>query len=222
MTANTQALFIIDASHSIEEEMLLNWVESEAGRLSFSNYDQIVVPIAGNPENIPVDSIAEQLGLPDDCQFIPVRVVWRTSLDKPHSRPRFRDLIRGNRRNPSKRSASAMLLRDPDAAQCISGRAASLGAMRLEHASRLGSDSEARSLADHIANQAALALHVAERRLRGSRYRVPQRVVPSLLANPEFKRELAEIARYENTTEAELLARAEGIFKELIATPTSF
>lgn len=221
MTAK-HALLIIDAAHQLEEEFLRGWVENEKLLGDYDHVDSVVIPIAEDPENIPVDILETRFECPDQTDFIPIRVVWRSTLDEPHSRPRIRDLVRGNRRRPNSRHAKRIIEQSPEKAKCIAGKAETFERLKLSYDQRAQQRATPESLSEYIANQAALALDVAERRLRGSRYRIPRRVVPNMLADPSFKEALQEIAITENTSEEALLKRAQGIFKELIPAPTSF
>ncbi len=221
MTAK-HALLIIDAAHQIEEDFLRHWAEQEKLLGGYDKVDSVVLPIAENPEDIPAERLEPQFDCPDQTDFIPIRVVWRSTLDDPHSRPRLRDLVRGNRRRPGSRRAKRIIEQSPDRAKCVAGKAETFERLKLSYEARSQQRATPETLSGYIANQAALALDVAERRLRGSRYRIPRRVVPNMLADATFKQALQEIAVKENTTEDALLKRAQGIFKELIPTPSSF
>ena len=222
MAVASHALFIIDASHSVEEELLRSWIDTQKLSDNYDTADYVVLPIAENPEDISEAPLNQHLTHPKESEFIPVRVVWQSSLDSPHSRPRFRDLVFGNRRKPSKRLAERIIKNHPERVHCVAGKAASLATLCADYSNRSQDNVNSESLAEYIANQAALALHVAERRLRGSRYRVPKRVVSNMFANERFKHELVKIAERESTSVEALLERAKGICKELIARPSSF
>src|SRR5699024_6089821 len=73
-----------------------------------------------------------------------------------------------------------------------------------------------------VARQADIALDVAERGLRGRRYKVPRFVVPGIEAGSGYRRAVAEAARTLGTTSGEVASEARDYLDELVATPTTF
>ena len=221
-----KAVFIVDAAHAIEEKLLLEWIEAQPFNEFYQDYQIVIIPIASNPDHIdsePLKSILINLGNSDELiDFVPIRVVWKTSLDEPHTRPRFRDLLAGNQRRPGRWLAQRIMERWPERAQCIAGAPATLAKLSADHQLRNLHHAGEEQLQEYICNQAALALDVGERRFRGVRYRVPRRIVANLLADPDFRAELSELARQKNTSVEKLLEDANPIFKELIPKPVNF
>ena len=224
--AAINAVFIIDASHSIEEDLLHDWLNQQELHSRYDQTASVVIPIATDPDHIDYQRLNSILSdnrfTESETDFIPVRVAWKTSLDEPHSRPRFRDLLAGNQRRPSHWRAKRIIQRDPDRAQCVAGLPATLSKLSRDHQARNQQNTAEYSLEEYICNQAALALDVTERRLRGSRYRVPRRIVANLKTDPDFRADLARLASQSGTTVNNLLEDAQPIFKELIAKPVSF
>ncbi len=223
-TINTNdVLFIIDAEHTVEEKLLLDWLrttQSGAGYEGQLNF--CVVPIAHDPENIPTDKLVSSLDISDTTLVAPVRVVWKTSLDDLNRKPRWRDLLRGNPRRPSQKKAQALLNTDPSRARCILGKPATLSDLRDRYQQRQEIAPVDVNLADYVAEQASLALEVAERRLRGSRYKVPRQVSKQVRGSDRYKKGLQEIMQETGKSEDELRAKALPYFKELIALPHNF
>ena len=83
-------LFIVDASHYVEERLLRQWLEQTKADSNFDgNIQYCVVPIVDDPENIKSDdlkelfeqaTLSEQLNL--DTSVVPVRVVWKSQHDQ--------------------------------------------------------------------------------------------------------------------------------------------
>jgi glycerol-3-phosphate O-acyltransferase len=87
---------------------------------------------------------------------------------------------------------------------------------------RDGEKPTALELAQFVAGMAGLALDVAERRLQGSRYKVPRRVASSLMANSRFKTDLEKLSERQGKSLTELRQEAARIIKEMIAVPSPF
>jgi len=216
-------LFIVDAAHSVEEKLLRDWVTDNLDDLGISpQVSYCVVPIADDPENISSEELALALTIDPQALVVPVRVVWKTPLDRRHGMPKLRDLWRGNPRRPSKRKASSILKRDKSLAQCVIGQPASLDNLSERYEQRNDIAVVSLNLADYVAEQASLALEVAERRVRGSRYKVPRQVSKQVRASDCYKRGLQELNRwiislgYENevVVDVEKLERYRSIVRE--------
>ena len=216
-------LFIVDADHKVEEKILLDWLNKGKVEADYQgSVSHCVVPIAHNPEDIATEGLQMALQLPDSTPVVPVRVYWKTPLDKKMGRPSWTELIGGNPRLPSLSKAEKILQEDPDRAVCIVGKAATVGDLntRYEHQSQVAAIDK--DLAEYVAGQASLALEVAERRMRGSRYKVPRQVAKQIRGSDRYRAGLLEISSQTNESESQLRARALPYFKELVATPHSF
>ena len=222
-------LFIVDASHYVEERLLRQWLEQTKADSNFDgNIQYCVVPIVDDPENIKSDDLKElfeQATLKEplnlDTSVVPVRVVWKSQHDQ-HDVPKLSDLLRGNPRRPSKRKAKRILRENASQAKCIVGRPATLSDLSKRYDERRQVAVVSQDLADYVAEQASLALEVAERRLRGSRYRVPRQVSAQIRSSDGYLRGVQEIMQQTGKTEAEVRYKALPYFKELIAIPQNF
>ncbi|MFT6098496.1 MAG: glycerol-3-phosphate O-acyltransferase [Arenicella sp.] len=218
-----RVLFIIDAVHDVEERLLLQWLNNTKAEIGFTgSVSHCLVPIAYDPENIPTKGLQMALQVDDDTLVVPVRVVWKTSLDEINDKPRFRDLLRGNPRRPSKNKAQRILDAEPARAICIMGKHATVGDLSERYTQRRKISAVDSNLADYVAEQASLALEVAERRLRGGRYKVPRLVSKQVRASDRYKAGLLEIVAETGESEQQLRAKAEPYFKELVALPHNF
>lgn len=218
-----KVLFIIDAEHKVEEKLLLDWLHTTRKQTDFDgNVSHCVVPIAHDPENVPTEGLNIALSVPEDTLVAPVRVVWKTNLDDLNRRPKFRDLLSGNPRRPNQRKAQSILENDPDLAHCILGAPATVKDLNQRYQQRKEIADIDANLADYVAEQASLALEVAERRLRGSRYKVPRQVSKQVRASDRYKRGLQKIMQETGESEDSLRTRALPYFKELVALPHNF
>src|SRR3990172_12230930 len=76
--------------------------------------------------------------------------------------------------------------------------------------------------AEYVALQGALTVEVAERRLRGNRYKVARFVAEDLVGSASFQAGLADLARRTGEDESEVSARASHYLKEIAASPSTF
>ena len=218
-----QVLFIIDAEHGVEEGLLLQWLSNTKAQAGFAgSVSHCVVPIVHDPENIPTQGLQMALQVAQDTLVVPVRVVWQTAIDEINTKPRLRDLLRGNPRRPSKKKAQRILDTDPSRALCIMGKPATVGDLSSRYDQRRQIADVDTDLADYVAEQASLALEVAERRLRGGRYKVPRQVSKQVRGSDRYKAGLLEIEAETGEGEQALRTRALPYFKELVALPHNF
>jgi glycerol-3-phosphate O-acyltransferase len=218
-----KVLFIIDAAHKVEQDLLINWLSETKTPSAYSGeISQSVVPIAKDPENIPINALQLALDVSPDTLIVPVRVVWLSSVDNKNTSPRLVDLLRGNPRRPTFRQARAIIQKDPARALCLAASPATLGELseRLQSLHEQTVNSE--TLASYVASQAGLALDIAERRLRGSRYKVPRQVANNLKASPKFKQALQQLREQLPHSDEQIAAETDDIMKELIAIPRTF
>ena len=221
---SSQVLFILDASHSVEETLLRQWLADTKSNADFSGkIDYCIVPIADDPESIPTDELSSMLetNLSGELLLVPVRVVWKTANDKSGI-PKLSGLLKGNPRRPSQRKAKKILNTNASLAQCIVAKPATLSDLSSRFDERRKKAVVRQSLADYVAEQASLALEVSERRLRGSRYRVPRQVSAQIRSSGGYLHGLQTIMQQTGKTESELRYKALPYFKELIALPHNF
>ncbi len=194
-------LFIVDAAHKVEENLLLRWLNQSKLKSGYEGtVSHAVVPIAHNPESIETEGLQMALDVPEDTLVAPVRVVWKTKFDTMHNKPRLRDLLAGNPRRPGEHRARRLLELDADQATPIMGEPATLGDLHSRFKQRQKNIAVDKDLAEFIAGQAGLALEVAERRRRGSRYKVPRQVAKQIRASDRYQKGLLEIAEQTGTT----------------------
>ena len=216
-------IIIVDAAHAVERRLLERWLDARlAARNPAADTVRVVVSIARTPETLDATPLLPELDRDADTCVLPVRVVWHHSLDAKGTRPRARDLLFGNPRRPGPWRARQLLTQSPDRAECIAGEPATLGALRERLRQSSGGEAERRREADFIAEQAGLALDIAERRLQGSRYKVPRRVAVNILNSAGFTQALEGLSTDTGKSVAQLRHESEAIMRELIARPAPF
>ncbi len=222
-TDHTNAvLFVLDADHCVEQQHLEDWLERERPEEFSGKVEQVVVPISDSPVHIPSENLLSAMDLPDETLVVPVRIVWLKGLDVKGTTPRLRDFLFGTPRHPGPIKARYILKRKPMRAKCISGQSATLGELRQRLQHRLGVTPDPTQCSDFVAGQASIALDIAERRLRGNRYKVPRSVASNIRSSREFNTALEEIGTQTKRSKLDLQTEANQIFKELISVPQAF
>ena len=199
-----------DASTAVERRLIADWLVA-AG----------LAPAAVLP--VRPAALAAPLAEADDATVVaPVRVVWRPRERDGRRRVRWSDVASlSNPRHPAPRMQARIARREPDRAAVVMAETATLGALRARFAARSGGGSGAGrrlELAAFVAQQAALALHRAERALVGDRYKVPTHIVEAIGATTEFQSGVEDLANRLELPEAEVRTRVEEDLHSLVAS----
>ena len=215
--------FLLDASSAFEVELLENWIAANqpegAGaiehiRLRPSRRRRRVRP---RPESV----IKGLLAGDNDPLLVPLRVVWMVPERDGKRAVQLRDLLKfGDPRDPDPLRAHSIYSRFPGLVQIVVGDPATVSGVR-ERWSESGAD-QVVGLAEYITQQAGLALEVAERRLRGYRYKVPKLIGEQVLSKPRFRAGIREIARSENRSVETVQRRAERYLDEIGASHSPY
>ena len=214
-------LYIIDARNGIERRLLLDWIHATSNDVGGDDEPAWAsIDIEDGDHALPVDVLRARLGGAPSRQIVPLRVAWRIpGFDKERAL-KFRHLIFGDPRHPGGLRARLILLRDRRRAQILIGEAATLDALRDRFCAQTeGADSP--EFAGFVARQAALALDVAERGIRGTRYKVPRFVADGLRTSPKFRAALAELSEKTGRPVGDLYHEARPLMKEVIARPSA-
>lgn len=215
-------LYIIDARNGVERRILLDWMHSTSGddEPAWASLD-----IEDGDHALPVDVLQARLGGAPSRLVVPLRVAWRIpGFDKDRAL-KFRHLIFGDPRHPGPLRSRLILLRDRRRAQILVGEAATLDALRDRFCAQTGGGDgegvDSPEFAGFVARQAALALDVAERGIRGTRYKVPRFVADGLRTSPKFRAALADLAEKTGRPVGDLYREARPLMKEVIARPSA-
>lgn len=223
-------LFILDARHGVDRAILTDWVhatwgEAAAGKANEGAVRWVSLPIADGGDKLPLDALAASLDSDPERLVVPLRVAWRIPGFESNRPLGLRQLLFGDPRNPGPLRARTILWRDRRRAQILMGEAATVGDLQRRFS---GLASDARSdgdddgaFAGFVARQASLALDIAERGVRGSRYKVPRFVAAGLRTSPRFRSALTDLAENSGSALPALRKEAAGYMQELIARPNA-
>ena len=215
-------LYIIDARNGVERSILLDWIDATSGD---SEPQWASLDIEDGDHALPVDVLRARLGGAASRQVVPLRVAWRIPGFERDRALKLRHLIFGDPRHPGSLRARLILLRDRRRAQILVGEAATLDALRDRFRAQTGGGdgegADSPEFAGFVARQAALALDVAERGIRGTRYKVPRFVADGLRTSPKFRAALADLAERTGRPVGDLYREARPLMKEVIARPSA-
>ncbi len=217
-----ERLYIIDARNGVERGILLDWIHSTSGddEPQWASLD-----IEDGDHALPVDVLRARLGGAASRQVVPLRVAWRIPGFDRDRALKLRHLVFGDPRHPGSLRARLILLRDRRRAQILVGEAATLDTLRDRFCAQTGGGdgegADSPEFAGFVARQAALALDVAERGIRGTRYKVPRFVADGLRTSPKFRAALADLAEKTGRPVGDLYREARPLMKEVIARPSA-
>ena len=159
-----------------------------------------------------------------DPLLIPLRVSWLPAKRGGRRTAGWRDLLSfGDPRDPDPIRQYAIYYRRPDRCRIVAGEAKRASALRDAWNDPNGRGrSSGISLALFTAGQSWIELERAERKLRGSRYKVPKFPRESLIESPSFTAGVAELAQEAETSYESMAGRTRRYVKEIAATHSPF
>lgn len=224
-TESGQVLFILDARNDLEEELLSGWVlRHHRNDHGGATVPQIRIDLKDERTGFHNDHLALALALPPETLIIPLRVHWLAPEGSSGLLGLGRQLLMGDPRQPSVRRGRRILRQRPEQVQLIAGQPDSLENLRQRFEahraeSRILGES---GLASFVARQAAVVLDIAERQLKGGRYKVPRHVAATLMSSGGFHRAVEALAREQDRPIKDLLEEAAEYMEEMVSTPSSF
>lgn len=222
--AHQYLLIIVDANNSVEKQLLQDWLTLTQADAGYNGkYSTVYLPLSSSGEEAPSVPLAEIInGCPDETLVTPVRIAWGGNRELNHTRPRLRDLLFGFSRRPGLKRAKQIADKHPERINYITGAPATVAELRKRYAEKRVDELAAGQFAGFIARQASLALDIAERKFKGSRYKVPRYIQQTLLARPDFNQALSEVAEAQSKTIDSVREEAREYMQELISIPSPF
>jgi glycerol-3-phosphate O-acyltransferase len=221
-----RVIFLLDAASGLEEQLLMAWGARQ--RPDGAAFDALRVPSSRRPRRLGRRRLDPRLEAAlaggDDPLLAPLRVAWIPKQRRGRRRARLSDLLKlGDPRDPDRLREQLVLRRDPDRVRIVAGEPAPASELRArwrQAATRDGGTTV--SLPEFVVRQAHLALERAERRLRGTRYKVPRFVHEDILSRPALRGALAQLARETGRSEARIQRAAQRYLREIAATHSPF
>lgn len=149
--------------------------------------------------------------------LLPLRVVWSPAARAGERKVSWWDVLKlGDPRDPDALRQRVILARWPDRVTVVAGKGSKVGALAAEH------EGSELSLVEWTTRRAWRALDIAERALRGDRYKVPRFLHEEITSQPSFRRESVELGALRKLPEKIAVARAKYYLKEIAASPSAF
>ena len=222
-TSSGNVVFLLDVHNSLEQQLLEQWIEQHQPA-GMAAPQTVRLLLSRDYQEVDATPLAPLLDLPRETQLAPLRIAWLPTQEAISSGPRLRDLVFGDQRRPKVRRGRHIIRKSPERVHFVVGAPGSLARLQSDFSShhRHEEGDQEQALARFIARQAALALDIAERRLQGSRYKVPRYVAESLRHSKPYLASLDELAATGGKSRPELMDEANEYMKEMISTPTTF
>ena len=223
LLAKGPKLFVIDARNGVERRYLLDWLHKSVDRdLAGEQLNWVSLPISDERAKLRLDPLAEKLKANPDTLVVPVRIAWRIPNFEKSRAVKMRHVLFGDPRNPGSFRARSILLRNKRRAQCLTGQPATIAELeqRFAELSKDYDQTDNNEFAAFVVRQAGLVLDIAERGLRGRRYKVPRHVADGLRSDARFRAAMTRLAADTGKSEVALYEQAAKYMKELIARPS--
>src|SRR5262245_1929932 len=221
-TGGRRVIFLLDAASRLEEKLLRDWIarRQPAG----AGVEVLSIPSSRRRRGKIDPRLEPALAAGDDPLLAPLRVVWQPRERDGRREVRLVDLLKlGDPRDPNRAREHWVYRREPDRVRIVAGEPASASALRERwRASAITDAGATRGLAEFVVRQADLVLDIAERRLRGARYKVPRFVREDILSRPAFRGELRRLATALDRPYAYVLREATADLREIAATHSPF
>jgi len=218
---NRPIWFLVDASGAVERDLVASWFDTHCP--SGAQVETIYLPSGRDRRGSALDPVREGADSGVDPLLVPIRVAWLSPLRRRRV-PRLLHLITlGDPRQPNRLLQRLIVRLRPDRAQVITGEPAPLSELRHRWVdARVARPDAPDGFAEFVALQAALALEVAERRLRGNRYKVPRFLREDLLSRASFQAGLRDLARRTGEPVEDLARTTARYLGEIAAAPSTF
>lgn len=216
-------VFLIDAASAREQQLLHEWIARH--RPDGSRFEAVSIPPSRGRRRPGLDPRLEAcLATDEDPLLAPLRVSWQPEQKDGVREVRLSDLLTfGDPRDPGHLRQAWTLRRHPDRCCIVAGEPAPVSELRERWRRVGGADAgQTTGLPEFVARQAALALERAERRLRGTRYKVPRLVQEDILSRPACRGGIARLARDLGRDEAAVAADAARYLREIAASHSPY
>jgi len=219
-------LVLLEVSGPLERRLLTGWIERNRPQDADRGDVQVaILPRTRRRDRRRIDPRIEAfLQSGTDPLLIPLRVCWLPAKRHGRRSVGWRDLLSfGDPRDPDPLRQYAIYNWRPDRVRIVAGEAQRASQLRQAWDAPNGRGrSSGVSLALFAAAQAWIELERGERKLRGSRYKVPKFPRESLIESPTFTAGVAQLAQEANTSYESMAQRTHRYVKEIAATHRPF
>jgi len=216
--------FLVDAATSLERRLIGQWISEH--RPASADYSVAALPASRRQRFRHRIGAALRDVVADrrDPLLVPVRVAWLGPRRRGRRIPRLVDLVTlGDPRDPNRLLQELFVRYRPDRVRVVVGDAAPLSEVRARWVeARTSRPEDPHGLAEYVSLQAKLTLEVAERRVRGNRYKVPRLLFEDLVDSARFRLGLERLAERTGQHVEDLAAKTHRYLREIAARPSTF
>ena len=206
---------LADASSQVEMRLIEEWLDANRPPAITTELIRLAPSRRRKPGQRTDARLVELL--PGDDFLLPLRVVWSPASRAGERKVSWWDVLKlGDPRDPDALRQRVILARWPDRVTVVAGKGSRALALAAEHEGR------DLSLVEWTTRRAWRALDIAERALRGDRYKVPRFLHEEITSRPAFRRESVALGARRKLPEAVAVARARYYLKEMAASPSAF
>jgi len=219
-----QVLFLLDTRNVVDQAILKGWIHhyTPDGRDEFQA-PQVCINLRDERRDADYSQLVMALALPPETVVVPLRVTWLPGENETGYRMRLRKLVQGDPRNPSDRRAREIVASHPERVHLMRGAPDTVANLfqRFEQHHSADCAASQQEFAGFVARQAAIVLDIADRQLKGSRYRVPRHVASTLKTSRAFNQALEELAEAQGRTREDVLEEVDDYLDEMVSFPNS-
>ena len=215
-----RTIFLIDTSSRLETRLIEDFIAARYPEAS----ETVVIPSSRRPRRRrPVSQLEAYLGSDDDAILAPLRVAWLAGERRPgRLTGLLRLLLLGDPRDPGRFRQRWIARRHPGRVRVVEAEPAPVSELRKRWQRAGAVGAETTGLADFVTRQAYLALERAERRIRGSRYKVPRFVREEILSRASFLGGITRLAHELGREEDRILREASRYLREIAASHSPY
>ncbi|HEY5578959.1 MAG TPA: 1-acyl-sn-glycerol-3-phosphate acyltransferase, partial [Acidimicrobiia bacterium] len=218
--ASPPLVFLLDASSSFERAILENWVTRHRPQPGPFELFGISPSRRRSRREAMTLALEARANAGDNPTFVPLRVVWLPPERDGRRTFRLGDLVRfGDIRDPDPIRERSLYRRRRELVRIVLGSPATARELRARWESGFAARS---SFGEFATRQAHLALERSERRVRGSRYKVPRFLREEILSRADFQRQLSRLAAEKSQPPDQVRARAARYLREIAATTNTY
>ena len=217
-------VYVVDAKNGPERRYIQKALEKDRGNHDLSTSPQIwPFDLQSSTSHARLDAFRSVLANRPDSQVIPVRLVWNNPDFAPDKMIKFRHLLFGDPRRPGPVRSWLRFSGTKSHVELLFGEGALVSELEQRFAERTKNQTAERQdeFATFVLRQANLTLDIDERKLRGSRYKIPSHVAREIESSSQFLEMIDEQAKITGEDGRSLRTKAQKILKELIPNTTA-